>query len=244
MWVAARRNHRLTRDQLLGCGAAGAALSAHFATWIPSLRLTTVALSTAMVSTQPVWSAVISRLTGRTVRAAAWAGIGLSAAGVLVLVGPAGPADARSWAGVGLAAASAVLAAAYVSAGEQVRRTVPAGTYTAVVYAMAAVPLLALCVATGSALTGFAPRDWALIAAITVVAQLGGHSLMNSVVERTSATVVSTAILFEAPGAALLAAIWLGQPVAASVWCGLAVMMLGLGIVVRAMRPNTADPAV
>ena len=48
-----------------------------------------------------------------------------------------------------------------------------------------------------------APGTGLLIVAITLVAQIGGHSAMNAVVHRTSATVVSTAILFEAPGAAI-----------------------------------------
>ena len=61
---------------------------------------------------------------------------------------------------------------------------------------------------------------------------------MNAVVHRVSATVVSTAILFEAPGATILAALFLGQSVGLSLVLGLAVMLVGLVLVVRGMRPR------
>ena len=41
-------------------------------TWIPSLRLTTVALSTAMISTQPVWTALLARIAGAPCRCRGW----------------------------------------------------------------------------------------------------------------------------------------------------------------------------
>jgi drug/metabolite transporter (DMT)-like permease len=218
----------------------GLALAAHFAAWIPSLRLTTVALSTAMISTQPVWSALLARVTGRRV----WAGIGISIAGVLVLTGLGGNLDGRDLAGMALALLGAMLAAAYVAFGERLRATTDVGSYTTVVYAAAAALLLAVCVLAGVPLVGYTARDWVLIALITLVAQIGGHSAMNAVVHRVSATVVSTAILFEAPGATILAALFLGQSIGVALAVGLGVMLVGLVLVVRGMQPRTVDSGV
>ncbi len=218
----------------------GAALAAHFAAWIPSLRLTTVALSTAMISTQPVWSALLARVTGRLI----WTGIGLSMLGVLVLTGFGGHLDARSLLGMGLALLGAMLAAVYVGFGERLRASTDMRSYTTVVYGFAAVGLLAVCLLGQVPLTGYSARDWLLILAITLVAQIGGHSAMNAVVHRVSATVVSTAILFEAPGAAVLAALFLGQPIGVSLVIGLAVMLIGLVLVVRGTRPASAESGV
>ena len=50
----------------------------------------------------------------------------------------------------------------------------------------------------------------------------------------TSPTVVSLAILFEAPGAALIAAVWLGQLPPVSALPGIVVLLVGLAIVIRA----------
>ncbi len=218
----------------------GVALAAHFAAWIPSLRLTTVALSAAMISTQPVWSALLARVSGRLV----WTGIGVSLLGVLILTGWGDPLDSRNLLGMALALLGAVLAAVYVAYGERLRATTDVGSYTSVVYGAAAAVLLVVCLVARVPLTGYAARDWLLIAAITLVAQIGGHSAMNAVVHRVSATVVSTAILFEAPGATILAAVFLGQPVGVALVAGLAVMLVGLVLVVRGTQPRTVESGV
>ncbi len=240
LWMVGSRRRIHIAGGLRRALLPGLALAAHFAAWIPSLRLTTVALSTAMISTQPAWSALLARITGRTV----WAGIGIAVAGVLVLTGFGGHLDARSLLGMALALLGAVLAAVYVAFGERVRASTDTGSYTSVVYACAAGALLGVCVLAGVPLVGYSGRDWVLIAAITLVAQIGGHSAMNAVVHRVSATVVSTAILFEAPGAAILAALFLDQPIGVSLVVGLAVMLLGLVLVVRGMRPAIAESGV
>ena len=40
-------------------------VAAHFATWVPSLTYTSVASATALVSTQPVWAALLARRAAR-----------------------------------------------------------------------------------------------------------------------------------------------------------------------------------
>src|SRR5262245_53106863 len=51
----------LERGPRRGALLAGLLLSAHFATWVPSLSFTTVASSVALVATQPVWAALMAR---------------------------------------------------------------------------------------------------------------------------------------------------------------------------------------
>src|SRR2546428_14116375 len=48
----------LSRRDVLVAVVSGALLAGHFATWIPSLRYTTVAASTVLVTTAPVWVAL------------------------------------------------------------------------------------------------------------------------------------------------------------------------------------------
>lgn len=241
-WMAARAQPVSGR-----LGAAvwpGLALAAHFAAWLPSLRLTSVALSTAMISTQPVWSAVLSRLTGSRVAAAVWFGIAISVFGVLMLTGFGDGIDSRDLLGMAMALVAAMLAAVYVIFAERLRSSTDLGSYTIVVYSVAALALLALCVGLRVPLWGYAARDWLLILAITLVAQIGGHSVVNAIVHRVSATVVSTAILLEAPGATLLAAIFLGQGVTWALVAGLLVMLAGLVVVIRGSRPVEVEPGV
>lgn len=66
---------------------AGGLLAAHFAFWVPSLALTSVASSTALVCMQAVWAALFARLVGQALPAAAWFGMLLAIVGVLLVTG-------------------------------------------------------------------------------------------------------------------------------------------------------------
>lgn len=224
---------------------AGVLLGLHFATWIPSLRFTSVASSTALVATQPVWAALLARWRGAPVRPAVWVGISISLVGVLLLTGIDFALDPRSLIGNGLALVGAMFAAAYVSVGESARQHLSTASYTFVGYGVAAVVLLPLALVSGAALAGYSTRDWVLILALTVLAQLLGHTLIARVLGSTSATVTSLAILFELPGAVLIAAVWLGVVPPLAVLPALALILLGLVVVIRAaeLPVPVVDPA-
>lgn len=210
----------------------GLLLGAHFATWIPSLRFTSVAASTALVATQPIWAALIARLRGRTIPGRAWVGIAISLVGVVVLTGIDVSLDHRALIGDVLALIGGMLAAAYVSVGESARQHVPTGPHTLVVYSVAAAALAITCLIGRVQLSGFSLHDWLLILALTLLAQLLGHSLINRLLKTVSATVVSLGILFEMPGATILAWIFLGQTLPLSLVPALLLLMAGLVVVV------------
>lgn len=239
-WAAADR-----RARWLMVGA-GLALGAHFATWVPSLRFTSVASSTALVATQPVWAALLARRRGVVIPRRAWLGIGISLLGVLVLAGVDFSLDPRALLGDGLALAGAMLAAVYVTVGEQARQHVDTATYTAASYLSAGLALLPLVLIIGVPLSGYSLRDWLLIALLTLGAQLLGHTLVNKVLASTSATVVSLAILFEMPGSTLIAALWLGQRPPLAIIPAVLLLFLGLALVIRATTgsaPSESPPA-
>ncbi len=81
---------------------------------------------------------------------------------------------------------------------------------------------------------------WAGIVAVTVAAQLLGHSVFNYLLAVLSPTVVSLTLLLEVPGAALLAGVFLDQAPPTGVYVGLALVLGGLVVVVT--RP-TSVPA-
>ena len=189
----------------------GLLLALHFATWIPSLSFTSVASSTALVATQPVWAALIARWQGDRVPALGWAGIWVSVAGAALLTGIDVSFSARALTGDLLALVGGMFAAAYVTVGAEVRRTVTTTVYTTVCYATTAALLLLLLVVTRTPVLGYDARTWVALVALTVAAQLLGHSVFNRVLKTTSPTVVSIAILFEIVGATVLAAVFLDE---------------------------------
>ncbi|MFI0432423.1 MAG: DMT family transporter [Candidatus Nanopelagicales bacterium] len=231
----------LSRRQWWLCAAGGGLLAAHFATWIPSLRFTSVASSTALVATQPVWAALLARARGVLFPRRVWLGIAVALAGIAVLTGVDVALDARSLIGDALALVGAMLAAAYVTVGEAARRDVSTPTYTLIAYSSSAIALLPVCLLGGVALAGYPTSAWVLIVALTLLAQLLGHSLINATLRTTSATVTSMGILFEMPIATILAALFLGQWPPAAVLPALVLLLVGVAIVVRAGAGSTAS---
>ena len=238
-WFRHRAEMRsLSRDEVRWIVVAGVLLALHFAAWLPSLLFTSVASSTALVSLQPVWAALIARHRGAHVPRSAWVGIVVALVGVLVLTGVDVSADPRHLIGDALALVGGMLSAAYVTAGEHVRRTVSTPTYTSIAYAVAAVILLPLCLLLSQPVWGYTSTEWTTILALTAGAQLLGHTLINRVLSTTSATVTSLAILFEMPGATLIAAVWLGQMPPLSIVPAVALIFAGLVLVIRAGDPR------
>jgi len=223
----------LSRREWRLCVLAGALLAGHFATWVPSVSLTSVASATALVATQPVWAALLARTAGRRVRRAVWVGIVVAVVGAALLAGVDISLSGRALAGDALATVGGALAAAYVTAGAAVRVRVSTTSYTTLCYGSCGLLLLAVCLVSRQRLGGYDGETWLKLAALTAGAQLLGHSLFNVLLRSTSATTLSLAILFEVPGAALIAAIWLGQVPPLSAVPGLTLLLVGTGIVVR-----------
>jgi drug/metabolite transporter (DMT)-like permease len=216
------------------CLLAGVLLAGHFGTWVPSVSLTSISSATALVATQPVWAALFARAGGRRVRKSVWIGIGVSVAGAALLTGADVSLSGRALAGDLLATVGGVLSAAYMTAGGAVRPRVSTTAYTAVCYSCCAVALLVLCLATGQRLGGYDLGTWAKLGALTVGAQLLGHSLFNVLLRSASPTALSLAALFEVPGASLIAAVWLGQVPAVTALPGLLLLLAGIALVVAA----------
>lgn len=232
----------LTLRQLRLCAAAGVLLAAHFATWTPSLDYTTVASATALVSTQPVWTAMGLRLLGNRVSGGAWIGIAASMLGVVLLTGADLSVSSRALGGDLLALVAGGLAAAYMIVGQEVRRTVGTAVYTTVCYGVCAGALLVAALLSGTALSGYDSETWLRLIGLTVAAQLLGHTLFNRVVGRVGATLAATVILLEVPGAALIAWWLLDQsPPHAALPAGV-LLLAGVYLVVRAEGRRTSLP--
>jgi drug/metabolite transporter (DMT)-like permease len=229
----------LDRRQRRLIALSGALLAAHFATWVPSLELTSVASSVALVCTQPVWAALIARARGEVVGRRVWVGIGLALTGVVLLTGVDLSVSGRAVAGDALALAGGALAAAYVTVGAEVRRDVANPLYTWGCYGVAGVLLGAVALGSGQAMGGFDGRTWWILVALTVGPQLLGHSVFNRVLPAVGPTVVSMAILLEVLGSVLLAWWWFDEvPEPAAVPAG---VLLLAGLFVVATDRSTAQ---
>ncbi|CAN5599953.1 DMT family transporter [soil metagenome] len=223
--------------------ASGLALAVHFSTWVTSLPLTSVSSATAIVCLQIAWVVAWQLLHGERFNGRVLAGLVVSLAGVLVVSGVDFTVSPEALLGDGLALVGGVAAAAYMLIGARARQATSTTTYTFVCYGSCAVILAAACVVGGQDLGGYPLSQWGLLLLVTATAQLMGHSVFNHLLATAKPIVVSLALLLEVPGAALLAALILGQvpPVGAAV--GLVVILVGMALVVANNRAPAIDAA-
>jgi drug/metabolite transporter (DMT)-like permease len=231
-----RQFRGINRHEAMWTGIAAVALAAHFACFITSLQLTSVAASTALVCLQSAWIAVLQSLRGTRHHWTVLAGLGTALGGVLVITGfDMGASPEALW-GDMLALAGGVFGALYAIAGGRARQTMGTGSYTALCYGICAALIAVLAIAAGQPLVGFDAGGWLGILAITVCAQLVGHTMFNHLLAVMSPLLVSMIILLEIPGAALLAAVFLHEALPGGTYVGLGLILAGLAVVVSGQR--------
>jgi drug/metabolite transporter (DMT)-like permease len=224
---------------------AGAALAVHFGLWVPSIKLTSIAMSTALVASQPIWQGLIAVAQGKRLPSLTWVGIGVAMLGVIFTTGVDIGVSTRAVVGDLMAIGGAIAAAVYTALGERARAVISTTSYTAVCYSVCAVLLLATCLSLGTPLAHYPATTWLALVALTAGPQLLGHSLANFSLRRVAATTISMLILLEVPGAALLGWAWLGQVPQPRAVPGLVILVVGVLIVILAgRRARTVEPAL
>ena len=199
-WPALSTRHRLV---LL---ASGGALALHFATWIASLDLTSIASSVLLVNTAPLFTVVLSRLfLGETTPPLVMAAIGLALTGAGIIAAGDWAASPGSLGGNSLAVAGAATLAVYHVIGRGLRAALPLSAYVLGVWSTAAATLLALCVGFGAPLLGYDSRVFLILLALAVIPTLGGHGLVNKSLRALPAPTVGLFLLGEPVGAGILA---------------------------------------
>jgi drug/metabolite transporter (DMT)-like permease len=232
----------LRARQLVSSVVAGLFLAVHFAAWLPSLSMTTVAASTALATTTPIWTSLAARAAGVRLPLQVWWGLAIAVLGAVLIGGVDVTVSWEALAGDGLALVGAISAGGYVLAGARARERLSTSGYAVVCYSTCAAVLALAALVVHVPLAGFSARDWWLIAGITICAQLLGHTLLNLVLGSVGPTVVGLAILLEVPGAMLVALVLLHQVPPLLALPGMAAVVVGVALVVRAGRP-APEPA-
>lgn len=205
----------------------GLFLAAHYGVWFLSLTLTSVASSTVLVTTQPIWVLLISYvLWQERVSAKSLGGIAVALVGVY-FIGAHGMGETEGqFVGDVLAVAAAILVSGYLLIGQRIRGRVPLLPYVFLVYGAAAAGLGSFALATDVPLTGYGGREWLLFAALAVIPTLFGHTVFNWALQFVPASIVSVSILGEPVGAVVLAMMLLGEaPAPIQIFAG--VLILG-----------------
>jgi drug/metabolite transporter (DMT)-like permease len=197
---------------LLRLFVVGVVLAIHFASWITSLSLTTVASSVIFVHIDPIFVAIVShfflgdKITKRTL-----IGIIISFIGISIIAMSDAGAGTESLTGDLLALIGGVMLGLYILGGRVYRKSLDLTTYVMPVYSAAAVTLVLMSLVTGTSLGGFSGRTYGLFFLIALIPMIFGHTLYNWALRYLSAPVVSVSLLGEPVGASILAYLLLGE---------------------------------
>jgi len=224
---------RLSRSQIFMAFLSGALLAVHFATWITSLEYTSVITSVVLVTTNPLWVALMSPflLGEKLTRQMIFSILMATAGGIIISVtgspGAAPHQDAPLF-GAFLAILGAVSFAGYVIIGRRVRASVSVTTYIWMTYGTGALLLLGVVVLAHLPVLGLQPQAYLLMTLLGLGPQLIGHSSYNYALGYLKAAFVSLTVLIEPVGGTILAALLFNEiPVPAQIF-GAALIMLSL----------------
>ena len=237
-WQMIRRSN-LSFSALRYSGLAGVALAAHFATWITSLSYTSIAASTTIVTTTPIWVALLSWLWfGEKPNRVMGLGILVALIGGVTIGWETGDsAGANPLLGNGLALIGAWTASLYLLLGREAqRRNLGVGSYSTIAYSVAAVVLLPLPLIAGTAYTGYSSLTYGLMVLMAIVPQLIGHTSLNWSVRWVSPTLVTLLNLFEPVASNGLAFVMFGEVPGTQVLIGAIILLVGVGVAIAAKR--------
>ena len=230
----------LSRRQL-GLGlAAGLCLALHFGTWISSLEYTSVASSTALVTTNPLWIGLASFvLFGERPGRAMLAGIALSLAGSFLIFlsdSQSAAAGSNSLLGNGLALIGSWCFSAYLMIGRRLRAGLTLTLYIWLAYGIAALFLFGAAGGSGAALSGFALSGWLALIGMAIGPQLIGHTSYNWSLKHVSATFIAVVTLGEPIGSALMAFAFFGETLAPIQAAGFFLLLVGIYLAAKGER--------
>jgi len=232
----------LPRSVSLPVLLSGLLLALHFGAWIWSLSLTSIGSSVVLVSTQPLFSALLSGpLLGERAPGRVYAGIIICLTGMLLISGEDLGVSTQRLLGDLLSMTAALAGAAYFALGRWVRRGIPFVPYLFLVYAAAAAILGVGAWAAGQSLSGLAPKDYLWLAAMAIFPSIVGHGCLNWAVRHLEVFYVSLAAFGEPVLATLYAWILFGEKIPAALFAGGGLIFTGLVVALprgRKMSPG------
>jgi drug/metabolite transporter (DMT)-like permease len=202
-------------------------------TWIESLYLTTVAASTTLVSTYPIFTLIMDRLIGERVSRQAIIGTLTAFLGVVLITAPEFFISLKALVGDLLALIGAVAGAVYFMIGRVVRVKVSLATYTVPVYGVSALATLITGLFLHTRFWPYPLYTWFYIVMIVLGPMLLGHTLLNYTLRYSRAITVTTSTLGEPIGATLLALLIFRQIPQPLTVVGMVVTLLGIYMVIH-----------
>ncbi len=197
----------LNKKNIMLCIVSGIFLALHYATWISSIKLTTIANSTILVSCSPIFVSLANYVfIKEKISKKMIISILISLTGTIIIaLGSKDTAASNMMLGNTLAFLGAIFVAGYLVIGGIVRKNLKAGAYVFIVYSISAVVLFIMCLLSGTPVYPYAPREFMLFISLAFFCSILGHTLYNYMVKYVSSTLISVSTLSEPIFASIMA---------------------------------------
>lgn len=228
----------IDRRILIYSVASGMFLALHFLLWMESLFIIPVAVSTTVVVTYPLFSAMIDRFILREeIGFLQVIGLTLGFIGVLLFTHP--QVASYNVYGVLLSLWGALAGAIYFGIGRLVRKKTDLVGYTVLAYTSASISLLLYALASKENLLSNPAETYAYFLLLALIPMIGGHTLINYILRYMKTSVATSIALTEPIGASILAYFILDQQMVPS---EVVVMMLVLASVALTISQEMKKP--
>lgn len=211
VWIYRKEFKKLVmRDWLFLCFA-GLFLALHFGLWFGSLKLTTVASSTIILTLQPVVALIggfilYKERTSKT----SLLFIGIAIIGAVMIGWGDLAISKQAIIGDILSFLSVVAVVGYLLIGQSIVRNVSHWIYSFSVFSFAALFLIIYNVLTSVPLFHYDAREWGIFLLLAIFPTVA-HVIFNWLLNYINTTTVSMSVLGEPVGASILAVILLGE---------------------------------
>lgn len=226
----------ITRREVLLIALATTIIATHQICFISSLSYTTIAASTFLTSTQPIFTALLGGILIREkVSSRGWLAIGGAILGMAIITFAkplAGAPAGYALKGNLLALLAALLASLYTLAARRLRQKTPLIPFMFTVHLSGTVFLGIIIAITGTNLTQYSTHTWTGLILLGLIPTFIGHTLLTYSVGHLPAFVVNASILGEPVGATLMAALFFGEHPALPTLLGGAIVIVCILVIV------------
>ncbi|WP_035799170.1 DMT family transporter [Crocosphaera chwakensis] len=235
-WKTVVKNKANVKAYYYAIGA-GFSLAFHFVCWITSLSFTSIAASTTLVTTNPIWVALLSWFWfGEKIKKITILGIFIALlGGILIALGGNDLNNSYNQPMLGnvLALMGALFVSFYLIFGKiSQQEGLNISSYSVIVYTTAAILLFPLPFVFGSGYSNYPNPVYLYVLLMAIFSQLIGHTSINWSVRYVSPTLITLAILFEPIGSSFLGFLLFQEIPSILVLIGAFIILVGVIIAV------------
>lgn len=230
----------LSGRKWLLCILSGLFLAVHYVLWFESLRFTSVASSTVIVTLQPLFSMVGGYFLFKDrFSKGAIVGCFIAIVGSFIIGWQDFQISGDALFGDILAFIAAGIITCYFFVGQSVRKELSLVTYSVIGYGSSAVFLAIYALAQQQSFTNYSSGTWWAFFGLAFIATIFGQTVFNWLLKWLSTTVISMSILGETIGTCILAYFILGEVITVQQGVGIVVILLGLTLFLIQQRGRT-----